>query len=278
MAGGAGTRFWPLSTAQRPKQFLRLVDEESLLQKSFLRLEGLIDRERILVLTNEAFVPLVREQLPQVPAGNVVGEPLRRDTAAAVCLAAALVRKRFGDSVIATVTADHLIEPVEEFRKSLISAARGAVASGALYTFGIRPTAPATAYGYLELGDRLDLDPQIQHFRIASFREKPDLELAREYVASGNYFWNSGMFVWSTQAILRELEANLPLHVRHLTAAVENFGTDAWPQALVAGLHPPRADLHRLCGDGEGPGGSVRVLVLLLDRSGRLVGPVALLG
>ncbi len=192
MAGGAGTRFWPLSTAQRPKQFLRLVDEESLLQKSFLRLAGLIDRERILVLTNEAFVPLVREQLPQVPAHNVVGEPLRRDTAAAVCLAATLVRKRFGNSVIATVTADHLIEPVDEFRGSLISAARGAADSRALYTFGIRPTSPATAYGYLELGEPLDLDPDVQHFRIASFREKPDLELAREYVASGNYFWNSG--------------------------------------------------------------------------------------
>ena len=238
MAGGAGTRFWPLSTAERPKQFLRLVDEESLLQKSFLRLEGLIDRERILVLTNEAFVPLVREQLPQVPAHNVVGEPLRRDTAAAVCLAAALVRKRFGDSVIATVTADHLIEPVDEFRRSLISAARGAVDSGALYTFGIRPTSPATAYGYLETGKPLDLDPDVQHFRVASFREKPDLQLARKYLASGNYFWNSGMFVWSTQAILRELEANLPLHVQQLAAAVENFGTDSWPQALAAGLDP----------------------------------------
>ena len=154
MAGGAGTRFWPLSTAERPKQFLRLVDEESLLQKSFLRLDGLIDRERILVLTNEAFVPLVREQLPQIPAHNVVGEPLRRDTAAAVCLAATLARKRFGDCVIATVTADHLIEPVDEFRKSLVSAALGAASSGALYTFGIRPTSPATAYGYLETGER----------------------------------------------------------------------------------------------------------------------------
>ncbi len=238
MAGGAGTRFWPLSTAERPKQFLRLVDEESLLQKSFLRLDGLIDRERILVLTNEAFVPLVREQLPQVPAHNVVGEPLRRDTAAAVCLAATLARKRFGDSVIATVTADHLIEPVDDFRRSLVSAARGAVTSGALYTFGIRPTSPATAYGYLETGERLDLDPDVQHFRVASFREKPDLQLARKYLASGNYFWNSGMFVWSTQAIIRELEANLPRHVQHLTDAVESFGTDAWPRALVAGLHP----------------------------------------
>ena len=238
MAGGAGTRFWPLSTAERPKQFLRLVDEESLLQKSFLRLDGLIDRERILVLTNEAFVPLVREQLPQVPAHNVVGEPLRRDTAAAVCLAAALARKRFGDSVIATVTADHLIEPVDEFRKCLVSAARGAASSRALYTFGIRPTSPATAYGYLEAGERLDLDPGVQHFRVASFREKPDLQLARQYLASGNYFWNSGMFLWSTQAILRELEANLPRHVRRLTAAVESFGTDSWPQALVAGLDP----------------------------------------
>ena len=150
------------------------MDEESLLQKSFLRLDGLIDRERILVLTNQAFVPLVREQLPQVPAHNVVGEPLRRDTAAAVCLAATLARKRFGDSVIATVTADHLIEPVDEFRKSLVSAARGATASGALYTFGIRPTSPATAYGYLETGERLDLDPDVRHFRIRQLPGKTE--------------------------------------------------------------------------------------------------------
>ena len=238
MAGGAGTRFWPLSTSQRPKQFLRLVDDESLLQKSFRRLEGLIDSDRILVLTNQAFVPLVQEQLPKIPPENIVGEPLRRDTAAAVCLAALLVRKRFGNSIIATVTADHLIEPIDLFQKSLMSAVRGALSSGALYTFGIYPTYAATGYGYLELGEELFREDGIKHFRIASFQEKPEPLVAQEYLASGRHFWNSGMFVWSTGAILRELEANLLLHLERLSVSIESFGTSSWNQSLTDALYP----------------------------------------
>jgi mannose-1-phosphate guanylyltransferase len=117
MAGGTGTRFWPLSTAEKPKQFLKLFGDRSLLQQSFDRIANLISHEHILVLTNAAFVDLVREQLPEIPAENIIGEPMRRDTAAAVCLGAVLCRARFGNPVVATLTADHLIEPVDLFHR-----------------------------------------------------------------------------------------------------------------------------------------------------------------
>ena len=238
MAGGIGTRFWPLSTRTRPKQFLKLFGERSLFQRSYDRVAALVGPERILVLTNQALVGLVREQLPQLPEANLVGEPMRRDTAAAVCLGALLCRKRFGDPVIATLTADHLIEPSELFQTALLSAVKQARASGALYTFGVRPSFPATGYGYLEMGEALAEDGGVRHLRVARFREKPDLETARSYLASRRHFWNSGMFVWSASAILRELEVHLPDHARLLTRAVEVDGTPAWPEALRRAFEP----------------------------------------
>jgi mannose-1-phosphate guanylyltransferase len=236
MAGGAGTRFWPLSTEAKPKQFLNLFDDRSLLQKSFDRISGLIPHHRVLILTSEAFVPLVREQLPQVPIENIIGEPVRRDTAGAVALGAVLCRKRFGNPVIITLTADHVIEAIESFHRSLLSAARFARTSGALYTFGIQPSYPATAYGYLELGQKVADDDGIEHFELRRFKEKPNLETARRYVASNGFCWNSGMFVWTAEAILHELEIHLPHHVRSLSQACESVGTDHWLQALKEGF------------------------------------------
>lgn len=236
MAGGVGTRFWPISTKVRPKQFLSLFDERSLLQKSFDRISGLAPPQRVLVLTNEAFVPLVREQLPQVPMENIIGEPVRRDTAGAVALGAVLCQKRFGNPVIITLTADHIIEPADLFHRTLLSAARFARTSGALYTFGIQPSYPATAYGYLELGPRVVEDDGIEHFELRRFKEKPDTETARRYVASGSFCWNSGMFVWTAEAILRELETHLPDHVRILSKACRSADSDDWPHALKAGF------------------------------------------
>ena len=238
MAGGAGTRFWPLSTKQKPKQFLRLFGERSLLQMSFDRLKGVVPTDRILVLTNMDFVSLVREQLPELPKGNVVGEPYRRDTGAAVCLAAMLARKRYGNPVIATLTADHLIEPIGQFQDTLLSAVAQASARSVLYTFGVRPSYPATAYGYLEIGDRLESDGGVPHYRLKRFKEKPDQETARSYVDSGRYLWNSGMFVWRTSTILSELETNLPGHVKRIAAAVEKDGTGDWEDALARAFEP----------------------------------------
>ncbi len=238
MAGGVGTRFWPLSTPERPKQFHALVGDRSLLQLAVDRLAGLVPPERTLVLTQSAFVPLVRQHLPQVPAGNIVGEPARRDTAAAVCLGALLARRRFGDPVMLTVTADHLISPVEAFHRTVRSAARAARASAALYTFGIPPSSPATAYGYLELGERVGTDDGVDHFHLARFHEKPDPVTARTYLMAGTYLWNSGMFVWTSAAILSELARHLPGHLEALERAVAADGTGAWETELATAFEP----------------------------------------
>lgn len=238
MAGGVGTRFWPLSTEERPKQFARLFDERSLLQKSYDRVAGFIPDDRILVLTNDRFTHLVAEQLPNLPPRNIVGEPERKDTAAAVCLGVLMARKRFGNPVMVVLTADHLIEPVHLFQRTLLSAVRAARESGALYTFGIQPTYPAPGFGYLETGDRSAEDDGIEHFHLASFREKPDVETAREYLASGRHLWNSGMFVWTAEAVLEELETHLPEHVERLSVAVDAMETEAWEEALRSGFSP----------------------------------------
>lgn len=239
MAGGAGTRFWPLSTEAFPKQFLTLFGERSLLQQSYDRLRGMVPPERVLVLTNRRFVPMVMEQLPELPAANIVGEPMRRDTAAAVVLAALVCRERHGDPVMAVLTADHRIEPVERFQQVLGSAVRAAAASDrALYTFGVVPTYPATGYGYLELGDALIEDQGVRHHRLRRFVEKPRLEVAQEYLAADNYMWNSGMFVWRASAILAEAREHIPQHVELIEPAVTSSGGPSWEAALTQAFEP----------------------------------------
>jgi len=239
MAGGAGMRFWPLSTDEKPKQFLRLFGERTLLQLSYDRVAGLVPPERVLVLTSARYEDLVAEQLPQLPRQNIIGEPMRRDTAAAVALAALICQHRFGDVVMAVLTSDHLIEPVEQFQRTLVSAARGAASSGgALYTFGIPPTFPATGFGYLQRGEPLFKDDSVEHFKLLRFKEKPTLERAKEYVDSGEFYWNSGMFVWTTAAILKELGRQLPDHLRLLEPVVEHDGQDSWGQAMEGAFEP----------------------------------------
>lgn len=222
MAGGAGTRFWPLSTEDRPKQFLALTGHRTLIQMSFDRIVDLVGPERVLVLTSEAYVDLVAEQLPEIPRRNIVGEPCRRDTAAAVALAALLVQHRFGEVPMIVLTADHVIEPQSEFHLALREALEHC-GDGTLYTLGIRPTYPATQFGYLEMGESLDLG-ELSHYALSRFKEKPNSEAAREFVASGGYYWNSGMFVWQTLDILSEFERHLPEHLAILRPIVDAVG------------------------------------------------------
>jgi mannose-1-phosphate guanylyltransferase len=236
MAGGAGTRFWPLSTRERPKQFIRLFDDQSLLQKSYHRVADLIPPSRVLVLTNAEYTGLVREQLPKIPPDTIIGEPERKDTAAAVCLGALIARARFENPTIAVLTADHLIEPVDLFQRTLLSAANQARQSGALYTFGIQPDHPATGYGYLEQGEPIADEGGIQHYQVKAFREKPDAATARRYLATERYLWNSGMFVWTANAILGEFQQHLPGYTTHLTPAAQSFGGPQWESALKEGF------------------------------------------
>jgi len=212
MAGGAGVRFWPVGTPRIPKQFLTALTGRSLFAETVERAHLLVPWERILVLTHADYCDHVREQAPECPAENVVLEPLRRDTAAATVLAAAVVNARWPGSVMVVMPSDHMITGLSEFRRTLAVAAARA-RRGGLGTLGIPPTCPATGYGYLRLAKAPEPGKAA---RVAEFVEKPPAHVAQEYVASGRFLWNSGMFVWKTGAFLEAAARHLPEHCRHL--------------------------------------------------------------
>ncbi len=210
MAGGSGTRLWPLSRKGTPKQLLRLIEGTSLLRIAFERLGDLVPPERVLVCTGAAYAEQVAAELPEVPAGNILGEPEGRDSLNAVAWPAAVIAARDPDAVIAQVTADQLIEPVAVFTAALAEAFEVAEADDrALVTLGVVPTSAHTGYGYLRRGEAV---AGFDHtHRVLEFREKPDLLTASEYLASGEYWWNAGMFVWRARTFLEQLAALHPV-------------------------------------------------------------------
>jgi len=211
LAGGSGTRFWPLSRNARPKQLLRLFDEETLIEKTVRRLEGLIDPERILVLTNEAQLEGVREVLTRVPPENVVAEPARRDTAPAIALAAGWIAARNPRATMIALPADQLITREEEFRRVLAGAADVAVAESAIVTLGIRPEWACPSYGYIERGEPIaGGSADVEACEVLRFREKPSPETAEEYLRSDRFSWNAGIFVWTIPTLVRELSEHCP--------------------------------------------------------------------
>jgi mannose-1-phosphate guanylyltransferase len=224
MAGGGGTRFWPRSRERRPKQFLNLGGERSLLQQAMDRVEALLPPENAWVITGAKYRAETARQLPQLPAAQVVGEPCGRDTAPCVGLGAALIARADPGAVIIVTPADHVIEPVQEFRRAAGAAAHLALEHpGALITFGIPPTFPATGYGYIHRGPAVPGRQGVSAFAVRRFHEKPAADVAERFVASGEYFWNSGIFVWRTAAVLAELRRQQPA----LLAAVERIA-EAW--------------------------------------------------
>lgn len=238
MAGGSGTRFWPMSRTAVPKQLLSLVSDRALVVETVARLDGLCPPERTLVVTNLAYADRVRALLPDLPATNVIGEPSGRDTAACIGLAAALLVRRDPDAVIAVLAADHVVSPADAFRAML----RRAVAlierrPQALVTFGIRPTRPATGYGYLERGEVLDTVEGVACHRVKGFREKPDEATARRFLASGGFFWNAGIFVYRAAAILERIARFLPELAAALPAVVDAcVATGSIPAAAYQAL------------------------------------------
>lgn len=229
MAGGSGTRFWPISSDERPKQFLPLLGQRSLLQATYDRLASFLPPRQILVLTNQRYLPLARRQLPKLPKSQIIGEPLSRDTAAAVALGAALCQRLFGDCLMAVLPADHHIAPPAAFRRAILKTAAAARRHNALFTLGIPPTYPATGYGYLEEGEALDDDGLM---RVQRFHEKPNLETAQGYLERGGFFWNSGIFLWPVQKIMEEVALHLPQHARAIYPLAQRFGRPGFAAAL----------------------------------------------
>jgi mannose-1-phosphate guanylyltransferase len=235
MAGGSGTRFWPWSRQHRPKHLLQLAGSESLLQQTYARIALLLPPERILVVTAADHVAACREQLPQLADRSIVAEPCRRDTAACIGLGAEIVCHRDAGGVMAVMPADHRIRAGDEFRRLVAAAAELVDAQPArLVTFGIRPTRPATGYGYIHRGAPLAAPPGLRSFRVQAFREKPGLELAEQFVESGEYYWNSGIFVWRARTILDELRASKPALVDALERIGRALGTPAQQDVLAA--------------------------------------------
>lgn len=235
MAGGGGTRFWPRSRVARPKQFLALAGDRTLVQQACDRLEAQVDAANTWVATSAAHVEETRKQLPHLPGENIVGEPCGRDTAACIGLGAALIARRDPHATMIVTPADHVIEPTAEFARAVRAAAIVIDESpSALVTFGIVPTFPATGYGYLQRGENLGLKQNVSVFRVAQFREKPAFAQAEQFLASGDYLWNSGIFVWKAATILAELRTHTP----DLAAGVERIAA-AWPDpATLREIYP----------------------------------------
>ncbi len=262
MAGGHGTRFWPWSSPLLPKQFLPIASSDrSLLQETFDRIVPLTTAERILVLTNEEFVAIVREQLPQIPAKNIIGEPLLRDTAAAVALGSLLAAKRWPDAIQLVLPSDHYVRLPERFRELLAFAAKSASKDGKLYTVGIKATRATSAYGYLKRGAPLSAPEGIQRASVEQFVEKPDIETAREYVSSGLYDWNAGMFAWTPEAFTESLALHLPQHALHLPLVLDHEGAPDFPRRLKdTFLKLPKISIDYGLMQAEGSSGNVRCI------------------
>jgi mannose-1-phosphate guanylyltransferase len=220
-------RLWPLSRGTQPKQLLSIVKGKSLLQMSYERLRGILPADRIYVCTGSKHGQAVLENLPELPKENLLGEPEGRDTANAVGFSAAILKKRDPDAVLAVVTADHVIEPVDVFQSALKTAFTVASETPeALVTFGIIPTHGHTGLGYVHRGESLSLKTGTKGaFRVQAFREKPDKATADRYVESGRYYWNSGMFVWRADTVLSELAIHLPEAAKGYVAIAEAWGT-----------------------------------------------------
>ena len=216
MAGGGGTRLWPLSRQARPKQMLRLGSERTLFQMAIDRLEGVFPAERILIVTVAEQASQLQAQCPQIPVENFLLEPMPRGTASVVGLAAVAIQQRNPDATMAVLTADHFIENVPYFRK-LILAAYNLAQDGYLVTLGIKPTFASTGYGYVQRDEPVGTYGELQAYRVVKFKEKPDEETAKQFLQRGDHDWNSGMFVWRIDRIMQEIQKWMPELSANLT-------------------------------------------------------------
>lgn len=210
MAGGRGERFWPRSRSNYPKQFLSLTaDGETMIQKTIKRLKSIVSYEDIFIVTNESYVSLIHEQLPEIPENNILAEPVARNTAPCIALAASVISSRYEDAVMMVLPSDHLIKYEEIYTDTMKYAIKVAEKNENLVTIGITPTYPETGYGYIRFKSSDD-SPMPGVYKVEKFVEKPCLEIAKEYLNSGRYLWNSGMFVWKISSIMKNFQIYLP--------------------------------------------------------------------
>ena len=232
MAGGRGERFWPKSRVNLPKQFLSLTgDGKTMIQLTVERIAPLVDIQDVYIATNESYRHLVLEQLPGLPEENILCEPVGRNTAPCIGLGAAHISKKYGDALMMVLPSDHLIKYEPIFRQTLQDACRVAEQGENLVTLGITPDEPETGYGYIKFNPNVTLE---RAYAVERFVEKPNLEKAKEYLASQEYLWNSGMFIWKVSTILNNIKAYLPEMYEGLETIKAAIGTEAQESVLKA--------------------------------------------
>ncbi len=206
MAGGVGSRLWPISSRQTPKQFVDVLGcGRTLIQLTLDRFCGLVEMGNVWVVTSHSYAPIVHEQLPEIPEGNILKEPVGRNTAPCIAYASWKIKSINPNANIVVAPSDHIIIDTEEFRRVIASSIQFASESDSIVTLGMKPTRPDTGYGYIQVDMTASCLRNNNVFRVDSFKEKPDLETAKEYIADNNYFWNAGIFVWNVNTIVNAL-------------------------------------------------------------------------
>jgi mannose-1-phosphate guanylyltransferase len=235
MAGGIGTRFWPMSRTKFPKQFLDILGMgRTLIQQSFDRYNKVVPTENIYVVTSAEYVDIVRQQLPELPVENIVAEPSRKNTAACIAYIAFKLLKRDPEAVMIAAPADHLVTETEQFVKVAQTALDFVNTVNALVTIGIKPTHPNTGYGYIQ-HDTMEAAPQV--YKVKTFTEKPTIEIAKEFIASGDFLWNAGIFTWKVKNVLTAFEKHLPELFEVFAADKDKFNT-AEETAAIEKIYP----------------------------------------
>jgi mannose-1-phosphate guanylyltransferase len=237
MAGGVGERFWPLSRSTQPKQLLNIVGGGTMIEQTVARLKPMVDESRIWVVTTVAQAPAIRKLLPGITASHILKEPIGRNTAPCIALAAYAIAREEPEAGMVVLPADHVISPKREFQRTIRAAAKTTARLGSLITLGIKPTFPSTGYGYIKNGKEITKTGGLAFYRVSRFVEKPDRKRAREFLKSGLYTWNSGMFIWSVQAIIEAIEKHLPELAGALSPLLELSIRDR--QAFLNRVYPP---------------------------------------
>jgi len=232
LAGGKGERFWPMSTSRRPKQLLSLVGDRPLLAQAVERLEGLIPPDRVFIITSADLVEASRAAAPELPPDQVIGEPFGRDTAAAAALGAALVKARDPKGVFAILTADHIIGDLDVYRATLRESMKRAASEDVLITIGVQPDEPSTGYGYIEAGPLHAEQDGVAFHKALQFIEKPNVEKAKSYLATGTFYWNSGMFIWSVASLEKAFRKFRPALVELMEDVRPSIGTPGFDDQL----------------------------------------------
>lgn len=224
LAGGKGTRLYPLSRQDNPKQFLKVINNKSFLRNTVDRIKPLVSKENIYVITNENYKQMVCEELSDIDKGNIYAEPMNKETATCIGLAAIKLLKKDNDAVMIVLPSDHYVEGETAFINTLKQAVELVNRKRALVTIGVKPTRPETGYGYIQMGESLFTTDST--YKVERFVEKPNSEVARDFLLAGNYLWNSGMFVWRADTFLREMEKYLPKVYKCLMNIYQNLGEE----------------------------------------------------